>query len=288
MAGSTIALVLILGAMTMDEPVDLGLLLPDNAVVELRLEKKERVDGGDWETTHTAYRIEITPVDDDSYRTVWTDMDDPDGPRTVFLTDEALVPVRLEDHQAFVDQMALDIEKDSPGAQENAQVIAMFRAMSAETLTGLIAKDVILANYGQGTMMEVGEARTYQQPGGSFGDSGPLMMDASFLLESVNPEGTAVVVWTSEVDPAQAQKVLPQLLGDMMDSAGADDPARDEELSDALRSGRFVLRTQCRYQIDVETGIATSTECTSLQDITLAGETRSKETRLIATQVMID
>ncbi len=160
--------------------------------------------------------------------------------------------------------------------------------MTPETNTALVAKDFILANYGQATYLVPGEVKRYKQPGGTFGDGDPLMMNASFLLESVKPDaGVAIVRWTNEVDPDSARKALPGLIGDLMGLANMDDPALESKMASAMATAQFVKRTECRYEIDIKTGLAVHAECSDLQEIRIEGETRSRERKLVATQALI-
>lgn len=284
MVGSFAALATLVAALTANEPIDLTVRLPENAVVELRMKKSERIDGGNWETTQTAYRIAIQPVDADTYRAVWTDLDDADVPPMIFQTDEALTPILLENQDALVDHFIQDFVRRNPDPLGRARLEASFRAMTAEELSALVASDFVLITYGQGTILDVGEATSYQEVGVGLAGSEPMVMNASFRLESVH-EGTAVVVWTIEIDPVQARNAVAHVLAQTLTADTTSDGAA---LASTLASTHIEQRTECWYHIDVETGLSSSSECNATQSITIAGETRSKHTRLIATQVLLD
>lgn len=275
-------------ALTQSEPVDLTLMLPEKAMIEARLESSERQDGGDWTTSTTAYRVEVRPEGELSYRTVWRDLDDPDSPGMIILTDEGLVPNRIVNLDEVLDGLAQALEVDGGSAKDSVAYMEFMRSLPPETLTGLLTKNLILAAYGQGTFLVPGEPSQYQQPGGSFGDSGPLMMNASFLLESVKPDlEQAVVVWINELDPNEARKALPGLMNDLFGLVSADTEVTDK-MEALVAEARLIVRTECRYEIDIPTGLAERVECNAVQDISLAGENRRKETRLIATQRLVD
>lgn len=260
------------------EPVDLTLMLPDPAVIETRLESAERQDGGAWETTTSAWRVEVRPDGEGGYRAVWHDLDDPAASAMVIEADESLTPIRILNQDELLKGLT---------SGEDAEVANFLRGLPRETLSALLTRDLILAAYGQGTDLIPGERVEYRQPGGSLGDSGPLMMNASFTLESAKPGERAVVVWTSEVDPDEARKAMPGLIRDMFGLAGADaDDA--EKLTALMMDAKFEIRQECRYQIDVPTGLSLRTECSSVKDIVIGGERNHKETRLVATQRLID
>ena len=269
------------------EPVDLGLVLPEKAVIEARLESSERQDGGDWTTSTAAYRVEVRPEGELSYRTVWRDLDDPESTGMVILTDEALVPNRVVNLDDVLDSLSRELGADGSD-KDDVSAMDLMRNLPPETLTGLLTKNLILVAYGQGTFLVPGQRSEYQQPGGSFGGSGPLMMNASFLLESVKPDlERAVVIWTNELDPIEARKALPGLMNDLFGLAGADEEVTDK-MEALMVDARFVVRTECRYEIDIPTGLAERVECDAVQDISVAGESRRKETRLVATQRLVD
>lgn len=268
-----------LALLSQSEPVDLALMLPDKPVIETRIERSERQDEGQWSISKAAYRIEVRPEGDLSYRTVWRDLDEPHGVEMVVLTDEALVPSRIENVEDILDGIA---------AEGGDATLEFIRALPPETFTALLLKDAIMVAFGQGTYLVPGERNEYQQPGGSFGDSGPLMMNASFLLESAKPgPGRAVVVWVSELDAAQARKALPGLIRDMFNLVGEDAESM-EKLAVLLADASMVMRTECRYQIAMATGLAERIDCHSVQDVTIGGESQRKESRLTATQRLLN
>ena len=268
-----------LALFSQNEPVDLTLALPDKPVIETRIERSERRNDGEWSSSTGAYRIEVRREGDLSYRTVWRDLGSPLEKAVVVIADEALVPNRIEN----LDDVLNRFSEEGDGA-----ALAFMRALPPETVTGLLFKDAIMIAYGQGTYLVPGERQAYQQPGGSFGDSGPLMMNASFLLESVKPEANrAVVVWVNELDPVEGRKALPGLIRDMFDLIGEDEESMDK-LEALLADAAIVVRTECRYEIAIATGLAERIECQSLKDISIAGERRRDETRLTATQRLLD
>ena len=268
-----------LALLSQSEPVDLTLVLPDKPVIETRIERSERQDDGQWSVSKAAYRIEVQPEGDLSYRTVWRDLDDPHGVEMIIITDEALVPGRIENVEDILNGIA---------AEGGDDALEFIRALPPETITPLLLKDAIMVAFGQGTYLVPGERNEYQQPGGSFGDSGPLMMNASFLLESAKPEpGRAVVVWASELDPAQARKALPGLIRDMFNLVG-EDVESVEKVAALLADASMVVRTECRYQIDMATGLAERIDCHSVQDVAIGGESRREESRLTATQRLMN
>lgn len=275
-------------ALTQSGPVDLSLVLPEKAVIETRLESSERQNGGEWTISTNSYRVEVRAEGEQSYRTVWRDLDDPESPGLIILTDEALVPNRIVNIDEVLDALPQALGVDGGSAKDNVSALEFLRGLPPETLTALLAKNLILTAYGQGTALIPGERQEYQQPGGSFGDSGPLSMNASFLLESVKPDlERAVVVWINELDPIEARKALPGLMNDLFGLAGADRESIDK-MEALLADARFVVRTECRYEIDIPTGLAERVECKALQDVSIAGENRRKETRLVATQRLLD
>ncbi|MBU1385417.1 MAG: hypothetical protein KKG14_08035 [Alphaproteobacteria bacterium] len=275
-----------LALLSQDEPVDLTLLLPEKAVIETRIESSERQGEGPWSRSSSTYRIEVRPEGDLGYRTVWRDVDDPTGEEAIVFTDEALVPMRIENLDQVLDSLGRTLAAEGGSAKDDGAVLDFFRGLPPETLTGLLFKDAIKIAYGQGTFLVPGERNDYRQPGGSFGDSGPLMMNASFLLESVKND-RAVVVWTTELDPVDGRKALPGLMRDMLGIIG-EDPESMDKLASLVAEARLVMRTECRYEIAVPTGLAEHVECNGLQDLAMVGETRRKETRMIATQRLVN
>ena len=87
--------------------------------------------------------------------------------------------------------------------------------------------------------------------------------------------------------PIEARKALPGLMNDLFGLAGADEEVTDK-MEALMADARFVVRTECRYEIDIPTGLAERVECDAVQDISVAGESRRKETRLVATQRLVD
>lgn len=273
----------VFGVLTQAEPVDLALRLPEIAVIEARLERSERQDGGDWVTVRSAYRVTVEPEGENAYRTVWHDLGDPLSIAMIILTDEALVPGRILNLEEILQR----VEDDGGTDKDSVASMAFMRALSPETLSSLLTRDLILAAYGQGTALVPGERIEYQESGGSFGDSGQMVLNASFLLESVKPElDRAVVIWVNEIDPEEARKALPGLVRDLFNLAGADVETRDK-FAAIIADARLIRRTECRYEIVMATGLADSVACTLMQDISIAGESRRTETRLIATQRLL-
>lgn len=269
--------------MAQPDAVDLTLLLPEAAVIETRLESSERVDGGDWTTSREAYRVEVRREGEAGYRTVWSKLDKPQDGGMVIVTDEALVPTQIVNLDEVIDRMADEAED-----KDDATALEFLRGLPPETLSAFITKNLNLVAFGQGTFLIPGERNEYRQPGGSFGANGPIMMEASFLLESVDADtDMAVVVWTSELPPEEARKALPGLIEDMLGLAGADAETTGK-VENLLVGGRFVVRNECRYQIAITTGLAERTECTGVKEVSIAGETRRTETRLTATQRLMD
>lgn len=271
-----------LALLSQNEPVDLALVLPDRTVIETRIESSERQEGAEWITSKSAYRVEVRAEGDLSYRTVWRDLDDRNTAEMTIITDEALVPVRIENLNEVLESVGEEL------AADNASTLDFLRALPPETITSLLLKDFVMVAFGQGTYLVPGERNEYRQPGGTFGDSGPLMMNASFLLESIRqgPE-RAVVVWINELDPDEARKALPGLIRDMFNLVGEDEESANK-LATLLADASLAMRTECRYEIAVATGLAERVDCHSQQDIAIAGETRRKETRLAATQRLLN
>lgn len=275
-----------LALFTQSDPVDLALMLPDKPVIETRIESSEREDDGEWSTSTSAYRIEVRPDGESSYRTSWQDLDDPGGVEMIIITDEALIPMRIENLGELFDGISKALATEGGPAEDNAAAVDFLRALPPETVTALLLKDAIMVAFGQGSYLIPGERNDYRQAGAAFGDSGSMTMNASFLLESVKQD-RAVVLWVSEIDPADARKALPGLIRDMFNLLDEEVVAADK-MAAFLADASLTVRTECRYDIAIATGLAERIDCSRLQDLAIGGESRRKESRLTATQRLLN
>lgn len=275
-----------LALFSQSEPVDLALVLPDKAVIETRIESSERQDDAEWSTSTSAYRIEVRPEGETAYRTTWRDLDDPDGAEMIIVTDEALVPIRIENLDEIFDDIGKALATEGGSAKDDEAALDFIRALPPETITALLLKDAIMIAFGQGSYLIPGERNEYRQAGAAFGDSGSITMNASFLLESVKQD-RAVVVWVSEIDPEDARKALPGLIRDMFGLI-EEGVVPVDKMAGLLANASLTMRTECRYDIAVSTGLAERIDCRRLQDVAIAGESRRKETRLTATQRLLN
>lgn len=283
------ALAAVMLSFEQDKTVDLTLVLPERARIEVQTELSERIDSGEWVVKRRDYVVEVTPFGDIGYRAAYRVPDAPDIDMMVFETDEALVPVRLLNTEEVITMMSET--EDSPDGKPLASdldMIGFLRNLSPEALTSLLAKDLILVAFGQGVTLPPGERNAYEQPSAAFGDAAPVIMSAAFTLESVDvAAGRAVVLWDSILPSHEAQKALPRLLAGLLSAIPGAEAGADK-VAAAIAGSHMDMQTRCRYDIHIDTGLAETAVCTTVQEITVAGEQRRRESRLVGRQTLLN
>lgn len=177
----------------------------------------------------------------------------------VLEVDEALTPTRVRDWErvretifqalaaTIPDPRALEAAKASFAGMDDAQAAALFKEQ------GLVA-------LGQGTDLEPGDTRGYDSEVPNIMGGPPIKASGSFRLESVDKsKGRAVVTWAQTPDAASLTASLKVSLEAMLARVA---PERQAEAKAQFADMILERREGCRYEIDMPTGLAASTDCT--------------------------
>lgn len=177
----------------------------------------------------------------------------------VLEVDETLVPTRVHDWPRMRETIfealagtlpeprALEAAKASFASMDDAQAATLFKEQ------GLVA-------LGQGTGLEPGEARAYDSEVPNILGGPPILASGSFRLESVDKaKGRAVVTWSQTPDPASMTASLKVSLDAMIARVA---PEKQAEAKAQFADLILERQESCRYEIDIPTGLATTTDCT--------------------------
>lgn len=292
------AIAALIGALSVAEAqtVPLPVVLPDSARIELTLEKSERRDEGPWQRHTFSYDVLLDRPDADGLRLMTWRLREVDGvalgPDTLgrleMTVDATLTPVRLENLAELTSAARRMIEEGGEEAPDNA--IAALAMLTPEG-AALFASDATLIAMGQGTDLYLGEDNAYELEGAlPWGDQ-PVTMIGRYLLETLDQEaGRATISWEQTIDPESLLAALPSMITAMAAAGGGgleDQASVQEGLSAATARARMENRRECRFEIEISTGLAGHVDCSSRILLEAEGQRETRESLLRATQRLI-
>lgn len=179
----------------------------------------------------------------------------------VIEVDAGLRPQRIvnwPDLRAAMDAYLPKLVRD-PKQLENAR--AQIARMDDRQSVGNLLRDQALLGLGQGTLLELGQARTYDDQTPNALGGPPIAMKGAFKLESFDKrQRRAVVTWTRAMDPASSAASLEVAKQAMI----ARLPPEQAAKARTDLEGMAVTRTDaCRFEVDVGTGLAVTADCTT-------------------------
>lgn len=285
-----------------DETVPLPVTLDGPARIALTLEKSERRDQQAWTRSAFAYDVTLSAPDKDELRAMRWSLTHVNGkavtpgasvsPDLEMTVDTTLTPLTIDNMDAVIafTRDELSRSEKSPGDTEAA--VRMFADLTPAQAASVFARDPQLIAVGQGTDLFEGEDHSTESEAPLPWGGVNVTMRQTYRLARHDPaNGVAEVRWTQEIDPASLTKVLPRLIGAMMEQAavkGDDGENVGAKMQAAMATARFENNRHCTYLIDTASGLAAKVDCTERIDVSLAGEQSLRERRMVATQRLID
>jgi hypothetical protein len=266
------------------DPVDLPVMYDAPYVLHTEITKSMRKDDLPPVAESQSWEVSVSPTDD-GFHTVWRDLTKRQDVVMEIETSESLVPVsvgNLADIRRAMAEAARRDDKDGAGEQ----VLAFINALPERTLIALMTQDATLVALGQGRSLTSGEPDRYSAQSRPF-ENGPMLTSLIAVeLESVDEAtGRAVVLWTSHIDDKALAAVMPEFMRAAMAAIGLD-TADQDKVAEAVAGAVMTKTTLCRYQIVVETGLAETVSCVTLQEVRMLDKRQKSETRFEATQTL--
>jgi hypothetical protein len=201
----------------------------------------------------------------------------------VIEVDDALRPSRVRDWDKMRETIFAAIATQVPDARAVAAVRASYDKMDASQAAALF-NEQNLVSLGQGTGLELGETRRCEgQTPNSLGGP-PIKTSGSFRLESVDKAiGRAVIVWSQLPDPASLSASLKASTDALMARAA---PERQREAKAQLANLVFERQESCRFEVDLPTGFAVTTDCTVNLKTGPQGQITERSDRWVITQTL--
>lgn len=178
-------------------------------------------------------------------------------------TDDALTPVRILNWQAYINSVLAAAVK-GPAGQGNMALEdtrKTFQGMTPEQGASLL-KEQGMAAVPQNAVLNLTEPnRATSEVRNPLG-GGPIVTNQSLELESVDKDRKqAVIHYRQELDPESASRSTREVLLALTahQPTGMRKPTPED-----LAHLKIENTLDCRYQMDLETGLATRTECVSV------------------------
>lgn len=286
------------------EPADtvpLPITLDGPARIALTLEKSESRDGGEWSRTAFIYDVTLSAPDKDDRRTMrWrlTHVDgkavtagDSPSPDIQMTVDATLTPQTVDNMAEILAATRAQLADKEDSADTTEAAIRLMAGLTPAQAASLFARDPQMIAVGQGTDLYEGEDHSTELDAPLPWGGVSVTMRQTYRLHRHDPAaGVAEVRWTQEIDPASLMKVIPVMVGAMMNEAGVKEPGPDDEakMQAAVRDARMENSRHCTYLIDTASGLVTKTECTERLNMSVAGQTSQRERRMTATQRLVD
>lgn len=199
----------------------------------------------------------------------------------VMEVDAELAPTRVRDWTKMRETIfeALAGMMPDPTALETAK--SMFAGMDDVKAASLFKEQGLVA-LGQGSGLEPGEARAYDSEIPNILGGPPIKASGAFRLESVDPaKGRAILSWAQKPDPASLAASLKVSMEAMLARVA---PERQAEAKAQFAKLTLERQEGCRYEIDIATGLAASTDCTVAINAGLPPQTGQRVERWVITQ----
>ena len=280
-------LVAVLAGMTAQDQQAVELPVKYDAPYVLRTEitRSVRKDAEPAVVDTQAWEVRVTPTDQ-GFHTVWRDREKRQSTAMEIETDETLSPVRITNLDAIRREMGAALRSDDKDGT-GERVLEFFGSLPEATLTALLTQDATLVSLGQGRRLAPGELYRYTESSQPFSNGPVVDMQASFELREVDEAaGRAVVLWTSSLDEKGSRDLWPGLVRALAGPMGLD-PNDQTKMEEMMKDGSFSQTRRCRYEIQIDTGLASTISCVFVQEVSLLNERSKKETRFDATQTLV-
>lgn len=277
--------------------------IPTGSVIELTIEKDgEQTENGKTTTIGDMafrYRQEIAATDE-GYTVTQTflDLQAPAEHKAAmeaamaatrkitFDTDDRLVPVRVRDVGALLDAVMKPLPSEAPKTPEQLkaqeQALEMFKRTDPETLAAMLLREQTTAAAYQGIALPVGvELEAESETPNPFGRGPAIKQKLTTALTGFDESKRVAVIETNAaVDQDAFKAALPHIFSAMA-------PDASEPTPEDLANITFDRTNACRYEIDVDTGLASVTECTETKSAGDQTGARKSVTRTRITQKLI-
>jgi hypothetical protein len=201
----------------------------------------------------------------------------------VIEVDDALRPSRVREWDKMRETIFETVATQVPDARAVAAVRANYDKMDASQAAALF-NEQSLVSLGQGTGLELGDTRRYEGETPNSLGGPPIKTSGSFRLESIDKaKGHAFIVWSQLPDPASLSASLKVSVDALIARAA---PERQSEAKAQLANLVFERQESCRFEVDLPTGLAVTTDCTVNLKTGLQGQITERSDRWVITQTL--
>lgn len=201
----------------------------------------------------------------------------------VIEVDETLTPTRVRDWDRMRDTIFQAIAAQSPDPRAVDAVKALYEKMDAAQAASLFKEQGLVA-LGQGSGLNLGEARRYDGETPNTLGGPPIKTSGTFRLESIDKAGgRAVISWDEALEPASLSASLAITLQAMLSRVAPEKQAEGKAQLDGLS---FERQQRCRFEVDVATGLAATTDCTVELKSGVQGQLAQRTDHWVITQTL--
>jgi len=199
----------------------------------------------------------------------------------VLEVDGELTPVRVRDWDKMRETIFKALASTLPDARALDAAKAMFAGMDDVEAASLFKEQGLIA-LGQGSGLEPGKPAPYDSEIPNILGGPPIKASGAFRLESVDKaKNTAVLTWAQKPDPAS---LAVSLKGSMEAIIARVAPEKQAEAKTQFAKLTLERQEGCRYDIDMTTGLAATTDCTVEILAGLPPQTGRRTERWVITQ----
>lgn len=192
-----------------------------------------------------------------------------------------LTPVRVRDWDKMRETIFKALADTLPDDRALESAKAMFGGMDAAQAASLFKEQGLIA-VGQGSALEAGKAAPYDSEIPNILGGPPIKASGAFRLESVDKaKDRAVVTWAQSPEPASLAASLKVSMEAMTARLA---PEKQAEAKTQFAKLTLERQEGCRYEIDMATGLAATTDCTVEIVAGLPPQTGRRIERWIITQ----
>lgn len=201
----------------------------------------------------------------------------------VIEVDEALTPTRVRDWDRMRETIFQGVAAQSPDPQAVAAVKAVYEKMDASQAASLF-KEQGLVSLGQGTGLSLGETRHYDGEAPNTLGGPPIKTSGSFRLESIDKAGgRAVISWSQALEPTSLSASLAVTMQAMLARLA---PEKQAQAKTQLAGLTFERLERCKFEVDMATGLAATTDCTVELKSGVQGQLAQRTDHWVITQTL--
>lgn len=177
----------------------------------------------------------------------------------VLEVDSELAPIRVRDWEKMRETIFQALASTVPDDRALNAAKAMFQNMDEVQAASLFKEQGLIA-LGQGSGLEPGEDVSYDSEIPNILGGPPIKASGAFRLESVDEaKGRAVLTWAQKPDPSSMAASLKVSMESMVARVA---PEKQAEAKTQFAKLTLERQEGCRYEIDMTTGLAATTDCT--------------------------